>query len=379
MTLPRICFLGLDNLAVLSPDHAHLPAGGEPVQQTLLARALARRGFDVSMVVASLGQPDGATFDGIRTFGSFDPDAGIPILRFIHPRWTSVMAQLRRVDADVYYTSCASTGVAQIVRAARALGAGSVFRIASDSDCDPARLLIRLWRDRKIYEHGLARVDRILAQSAFQSDLMRRNYQRDSRVAGMLVEPAAAPAAFSARQCDALWVSNIRQVKRPDILLQVAGEMPDLSFHMVGGPLPGAEAMFDEVGAAARALPNLEFAGLVPYRRVSRAYAQARVFVNTSDVEGFPNSFLQAWINGVPVVSFFDPDGVIAREGLGVAVRSRAEMLDAIRRLATQEDEWLEASRRCLAFMSREFAEDTILEPYLQTFMEVGGRAASRA
>jgi glycosyltransferase involved in cell wall biosynthesis len=379
MTLPRICFLGLDNLAVLSPDHTHLPAGGEPVQQTLLARALARRGFEVSMVVADLGQPDGATYDAIRTFGTFAPDAGIPILRFIHPRWTSVMAQLRRVDADVYYTSCASTGVAQIVRAARATGAGSVFRIASDSDCDPARLLIRLWRDRKIYEHGLARVDRILAQSEYQSNLMRQNYQRDSRVAGMLVEPANAPASFTGRHWDALWVSNIRQVKRPDTFLQVASELPDLSFHMVGGPLPGAESMFDEVGVAARALPNLEFAGLVPYRHVSRAYAQTRVFVNTSDVEGFPNSFLQAWTNGVPVVSFFDPDGVIAREGLGVAVRSRTEMLAAIRRLATQQDEWLQASRRCLAFMAREFAEDKILEPYVQTFMEVGRRPAMRA
>jgi glycosyltransferase involved in cell wall biosynthesis len=379
MALPRICFLGLDNLAVLAPGYSHLPAGGEPVQQTLLARALARRGYDVSMVVADLGQPQGAEYDGVRTYGSFDPNAGIPILRFIHPRWTGVMAALRRADADIYYTSCASTAVAQIVLAARPRRARTVFRIASDSDCDPARLLIRLWRDRKIYEHGLARVDRILAQSEFQRDLMQRNYGRDSRVAGMLVEPGATPASFAARQRDALWVSNIRQVKRPDLLLEVAKALPELSFQMVGGPLPGAEALFDEIGAATLAMPNLEFSGLVPYRDVSRAYAAARVFVNTSDVEGFPNSYLQAWTNGVPVVAFFDPDGLIAREGLGIAVKSHQEMRDALQRLATDEGAWQQASRRCVAFMAREFSEEKILEPYLQTFDELGTRTAPRA
>jgi len=55
----KICFLGLDNLAVLAPQYGRHPAGGEAVQQTLLARALARRGHEVSMVVADLGQPDG--------------------------------------------------------------------------------------------------------------------------------------------------------------------------------------------------------------------------------------------------------------------------------------------------------------------------------
>jgi glycosyltransferase involved in cell wall biosynthesis len=367
----------LDNLAVLSADFAHLPAGGEPVQQTLVARALARRGYDVSMVVADLGQPDGAVYDGVRTWRSFQPDAGIPVLRFIHPRWTSVMAALRRADADVYYTSCASTAVAQIVLAARRVGARTIFRIASDSDCDPARLLIRLWRDRKIYEYGLARVDAILAQSEFQRDAMARNYGRDSRIAGMLVEPGPPPAAFDARSRDALWVSNIRRVKRPDLLLELAGRLPRLSFEMVGGPLPGDEALYAQTARDAGNAGNLDFRGLVPYRMVSLAYARARVFVNTSDMEGFPNSFLQAWINGVPVVSFFDPDGVIRREGLGVAVGSMDEMQAAVQSLASDPGAWQAASERCLRFMKREFSEDKVLAPYLEALEHLGPRSAA--
>jgi len=374
MSLPRICFLGLENLSVLAPEFAPMPASGEPVQQTLLARALARRGYDVSMVVARLGQPEGAVYDGVRTLSAFHPDEGIPVLRFVHPRWTGVMAALRKAEADVYYTSCASIGAEQIVRAARATGGTAVFRAASDSDCDPSKLLIRLWRDRKIYEHGLSRVDHVLVQSECQQRLMQRNYGRDSRVAGMLVDPGGPPAAFLDRTRHALWVSNIRQVKRPDLALDVARLLPELGFQMAGGPVGGSEAMYDEVRAAAQGLPNMEFSGTVPYQQVSQVFANARVFVNTSDVEGFPNSYLQAWTNGVPVVAFFDPDGVIAREGLGVAVRTLEEMCAAVERLATSESDWRAASRRCLDFMAREFSADRILEPYLETFAARGGR-----
>jgi hypothetical protein len=47
------------------------------------------------------------------------------------------------------------------------------------------------------------------------------------------------------------------------------------------------------------------------------------------------STYLQAWIRGVPVVSFFDPDGVIRREGLGYAAASLDEMASAAHRLTT--------------------------------------------
>ena len=99
---PSICFVGLSNLAVLAPEIDSSGAAGEPVQQTLLATALARLGHRVSMVVADHGQPDGAIWAGVQTFKAYARSAGLPILRFVHPRWTGEAA-LSRADADVYY------------------------------------------------------------------------------------------------------------------------------------------------------------------------------------------------------------------------------------------------------------------------------------
>jgi glycosyltransferase involved in cell wall biosynthesis len=364
----KICLVGIDNLPLLAREYRHHRIGGESVQQALLGRALARRGHDVSMVVWDYGQADGAAWDGIRVFKAYRPDAGLPVLRFIHPRWTGMWSALARADADIYYTSCAGMHVGLLALFCRRHRRRFVFRAASDSDCDPSRLLVRFARDRWLYALGLRRADAILVQSATQAQTLKRNYGLTGRVAGMLVE---RPAPAAARDIDVLWVGNIRQVKRPDRILALAESVPEMKIHMVGGSLPGEEALFQEAARTAAARANVTFHGRLSYWDTNELYARARLLANTSDVEGFPNSYLQAWIRGVPVVALIDPDGVIEREGLGVAAGSAAEMLDAIRRLLGDPAAWQAASDRCRAFTAREYGEDKVLATYLDTFDRV--------
>lgn len=132
---PRVCFVGFNNLAVLAPQFDTRGAAGEPVQQTLLARAFVRRGYDVSMVTADCGQPDGSRWDGIAAYKAFAPDAGWPVIRFVHPRFTKLWSALRRADADVYYVSCAGAVVGQVALFCQLHKRKFVFRVASDADC----------------------------------------------------------------------------------------------------------------------------------------------------------------------------------------------------------------------------------------------------
>ena len=368
---PSICFVGFANLAVLAPAVDRSGASGEPLQHTLLATALARRGYRVSMVVLDHGQPDGAVWEGVQTFKAYALGAGLPVLRFVHPRWTGLVSALNRADADVYYSSCAGGLVGQLGMFCARRGKRFVFRTASDADCKPDALIaMGPWprRDKWLYERGLRRASSVLVQSAHQQELMRRNYGLDSSIAGMIVQPSGSEREFGERDIDALWVSNLRSVKRPDVLLSIAERLPHVSFHMVGGTTPGAAGFFATVKAQAESRSNVTFHGAVAYRNVSEFYSRARVLVNTSDVEGFPNTYLQAWASGTPVVTFFDPDGVIAREGLGATVRTAQEMCEAVRRLTSDESEWKAARRRCLDFIERHYSEDVVLQPYLEAF-----------
>lgn len=368
---PRICFIGMTNLPVLAREFNRHPIGGEQVQQTLLAKAFARRGYPVSMITADYGQAEGASWDSVRTHKAFAPRDGLPVLRFFHPRWSGLWAAMKRSKADVFYTSCGGAIVGQIAMYCARHGHRMVFRVASDADCEPELPLIKYWRDKKLYEYGLRRADCVLVQSERQRELLKRNFGVDSIVAGMLVESGIELHDFDDRKFSAIWINNFRRLKRADRLLDAAQSLAHLDFHLVGGAAPGFQEYFDEICARARKQPNVSVHGQVPYHDVNEFYERARVYVSTSEIEGFPNSYLQAWVRGTPVVAYFDPDGLIAREGLGVAVSNQAELIGAIRTLTTDVKSWREASQRCRDFMRRRFSEDQVIEPYVDAFSPI--------
>jgi len=363
-----LCLVGLDNLPVLAPEFRGHAIGGESVQQTLLGRALVRRGHEVSMVTADRGQEDGAVCGGIRVYKAYRPAAGVPLLRFVHPRWTGLWSALRRADAQLYYTSCAGMHLGLLALFCARHRRRLVFRCASDTDCDPARHLIRYARDRWLYAYGLRRADLILVQSAAQAHALKQHFGLPGRLAGMLVEPAPTTVGGD---IDVLWVGNIRHVKRPERVLALAARLPEAAIHMVGGPVPDEAALYLRIRREAALHPNLTFHGHRSYSDANALYGRARLLVNTSEAEGFPNAYLQSWIRGVPVVSFSDPDGVIGRHGLGAAVASELAMRDAIRRLLGDPAALAAAGARCRAYMAREYAEERILAPYLAAFAEL--------
>jgi glycosyltransferase involved in cell wall biosynthesis len=80
--------------------------------------------------------------------------------------------------------------------------------------------------------------------------------------------------------------------------------------------------------AAIRATPNLEYLGEKSQDEVNELLARAHIYVNTSLFEGFANTFIQAWMRDVAVVSLHvNPDGVFDREGVGIHAGSEDELM----------------------------------------------------
>jgi glycosyltransferase involved in cell wall biosynthesis len=115
----------------------------------------------------------------------------------------------------------------------------------------------------------------------------------------------------------------LRRPKRPDLLIDIARRLPSVRFVACGGPTTFAtqEAYTRDVVAKLQAQPNIDFLGKVSREKSLQAIADAALLLSTADVEGFPNTFLEAWCCGTPIVSLSaDPDGVIKRQGLGSVV-----------------------------------------------------------
>jgi glycosyltransferase involved in cell wall biosynthesis len=362
---PHICFLAPTTWPVISGSTEIKVVGGAEVQQSMIAPALVRRGYRVSMICLDYGQPDKSGVDGVTVYNMHKPDEGIPGLRFIHPRLTSLWRSLTRVDADVYYQRTAAAYTGFLAQFCRRHGRKSIYAGASDVDFLPGREDIRFTRDKKIFEWGVRRVDRIITQNDVQQRQLFDNYGLEGRVIPSCYAPP--PGARSDRAGYVLWAASVRPSKRAELAIEIARRLPNYRFVMLGGPDPDRRSReyYASLAEAARALPNLEMKGFVPFTEAERWFDGARLVLNTSLYEGFPNTFLQAWSRSIPTLAFIDT-GSRTAEGHPVydAVQDVSEASWKVERLMRDDILWREASQRVLAHYRDHHSIDAIIDRY---------------
>jgi glycosyltransferase involved in cell wall biosynthesis len=340
--------------------------GGVERQTSLMARWLAARGHRVALVTWAEGPPGDETIDGVRIVKVCARAAGLPGLRFVHPRWTSLAAALARADARTYYHNSAEYVTGQVAWWARRHARRFVYSVASDMDCDPSLPDLHSRRERWLYTFGLRRARPVIAQTTQQVSMLRDGFGVEATVVPMPC-PAPGEGAFQRPAWRSngrvLWVGRICEVKRPDRLLEVAEACPEMPFDLVG---PAGDDTFTRaVLQRARQVPNVVVHGRASRDQMEGFYRQATMLLCTSDREGFPNTFLEAWSHGVPVVSTLDPDGLIGRLGLGAVVGTPpAGIAAALSRLQGSSEAWTDASRAARAHYLAHHTVDRVMERF---------------
>jgi glycosyltransferase involved in cell wall biosynthesis len=112
-------------------------------------------------------------------------------------------------------------------------------------------------------------------------------------------------------------------------------------------------------------LPNLEMKGFVPFTEAERLFNGARLVLNTSLYEGFPNTFLQAWSRSIPTIAFIDT-GSRTSEGHPVydAVHDVSEASWKVERLMRDDILWQQASQRVFAHYRECHSIDATIDRY---------------
>lgn len=363
--MTRVCLVGVDSCLMPKSSKGESPVNGEAIQQALLARALRDLGLEVCAVFNTRDGDIDEVVDGIRLRSAFNRHAGIPVVRFLYPRATGVFRALIAVDADVYMQSPAGALTGLTAAFCQWKKRKFIFRVASDVDCVPGKQLIMYRRDRRIFEYGLKHADALVVQSKLQKQLLEKNYGLKSTVVNMVVERPGEDLDVQ-RDIDVLWISNLNPIKRADRVLALASQMADVRFTIIGGVVSGNEAYYVDIERKAAMLPNVSFLGQMSYRTTNQYLARSKLFLNTSDIEGFPNTFLQAWVRKVPVVSFFDPDGIIERERLGRRAESEDEMRIAIRELLRDTESRNRIGNGAYEYAFRNFSPSSTAKRYLK-------------
>lgn len=345
---PHLCLVAPAMYPVLAGSRDLPVVGGAEVQQATLARAFHAEGYRVTVLSWDFGQPETCNIEGIRVCKIPSAEGGVPGIRFLHPRLTALWDAMEHADADIYYQRCAGGYTGAAAAFTRRRQRRFVYAAAHDHDLLPGPgNILASWRERQIYAFGLRRADAVVVQNPAQA----RSYRQwMGRQAVMIPSCHAPPPGASAdpEGC-VLWVGMMRAWKRPELFLELARRLPHLRFRMVGGPSlePHEREYYGRIAGEAGRLPNVEFIGFVPYADIDRHFDAARVFVNTSAAEGFPNTFLQAWARGMPSVSFIDCGARDDEGEIGWRIDSIEGMARELKTLMEQDDAWRAQGERC--------------------------------
>jgi len=328
-----LCFFspGWCTVPLLAGRADDMSVGGAEVQVTRVGAALARRGLRVSFVVLDVPEARGlpAPEPAIGLFTAYQPGRGLPVFRYFLHTVPRLWGALRNANAAAYYVRGAGGLAGVIALFCRRSGAKFIFAVANDHDLDADPVLGR--RDRLLFRLARRRADAIVVQTRAQAERLESLGLRGVLIPSACEIPEQVGSDLG--NPTVLWAGRGRSVKRPELFVELARRLPEVRFTMALGEMLGDEALYRKVRAEALALPNVEFVGEVPFEEMPAMYARTWVLVNTSESEGFPNTFLEAWAREIPVVAAVDTDGLLSKGGLGFYCTSVDEMAEAVRRL----------------------------------------------
>ena len=364
MRKTSICIVSLSAYPLLTRQNMDI-VGGAELQSVLLGRELAKRDFDVSFIVLDYGQPSPELVDGIRVIKSYPATTPIGI-RFTTARL--VWRALSQADADIYYGFRGVAGIVALYcllkRKRLVIGIPSDMEVGEERS-EKGNIYNWLWRfDLKV-------ANRVITQTKYQHDMLEKRFRRESvmipafhLVESKILQKSAPPVV--------LWVSTIRpQWKQPELFLKLASALPDARFQMIGGPSEDKK-FYESIKEQASKIPNLDFVGFVPHHEVGEYFEKASIFVNTSDVEGFPNTFLEAWSRYTPVVSLnIDPDEVICEHKLGLHSRTFERMVEYIRLLLSNDKLRQELGENGRRYVEQEHDLKSVVEQYVELFRQL--------
>jgi len=365
---PSICFVAHNAYgAVAGIDTGHI--GGIERQQALMAHWLAEHGYDVSMITWDEGQGN-CVVDGIKVYTLGRRNKGLPGLRFFHPRWTGLTQAMKSADANIYHYHCGDLALGQVSLWTNWHKRKTIYSVASDPDCDPQLPSLKPWRERFLYRYGLQHTDIVIAQTHHQQEMLRDGFGIRAEVLHM----PCTGLTSSDRTYDSkkdiphiLWVGRFSQEKRLEWLLDAAEALPQYIFDVIGS----ANSHSDYSRALqqrAKSISNVTLHGRVADHDLNILYHRARLLCCTSVFEGFPNTFLEAWSIGLPIISTFDPDQIISKKKLGQPAFSVEEICAGITSFIEDSRRWQEASSAAQTYFNTHHTLDAVMPKFVQLF-----------
>jgi glycosyltransferase involved in cell wall biosynthesis len=230
------------------------------------------------------------------------------------------------------------------------------------------------WWARLSFDFGLRHADLIISQTQDQKKQLKNNFGLES-----IVIRSLATGLLVSRKTDrrwTLWVGRSDHWKQPEVFIRLAKKQPREKFVMICRQGNDRD-FFNKIKSLAEEQTNLKFMTAVSFETITDYFKQAKVLVNTSVAEGFPNTFLQAGLCQTPVVSLqVNPEDFIERFGCGFCAKNSFPRLVALcRRLVKNQKLIATTGNNNLSYVKK-FHSATNVRLLTQILLDHFGRSA---
>ena len=157
--------------------------------------------------------------------------------------------------------------------------------------------------------------DFLIVQNEYQKKQLpdKVKYKVNKIRNGYIISKNASP-----KKEGVLWVGRLEPWKQPEKFLELAAQIPAVPFTIIAPVVKKYEKYAEEVYIKAGMLNNVNILKFVNHNEIDHYFKHAKVFINTSCEEGFPNTFIQSCKNHTPIVSLnVNPDNFINRFNVG--------------------------------------------------------------
>jgi len=361
-----VCFVMIGAYSLFNP-RIKRSFGGAEVDLYLLATELARdKNFQVSCVVGDCGQKLIETHNGVTVIRSLSFDKHW--ITWIPRLWRA----LRRADASIYFREMSSLVTSVVVLFCKCYKRNFIYRTANTYECD-GTYFRRHWFRGRMFHWALRQAKVIFAQNITGRDTLQHNVRVPIEVIG---NAQHMPDVMAKPREIVLWVGRSAKVKRPELFLQLAEQLPEQKFVMICQQANNdSNADYDNLINQASHIHNLRFIKRVPFEEIDDYFQRASMLVNTSDSEGFPNTFVQACKYAAPILSLnVNPDNFLDKYNCGLcAGGSQDALIEMCRKLLDP------AISKVYGENAREYARQNhditqIIEHYKETFRRLATR-----
>lgn len=333
-------------LCVIVQSHFAAVMGGAQYQARIIVEELVKRtDYEIIYLANNVSEkfkPDGYSIRKIS-----DISGGIARFTAFADR-SALLSLLEEIDPDVIYQNALTPHTGFAARFAAERDKRFIFHIASDFDVLPWRVFGATWKrrimemfEKKYASYGLKKQFTVIAQTQRQADLLEKHYKRPADIILQnLLEKPAENIDKSAEEIVIAWVANFKPVKQPEVFLKLAQALedrPHVRFVMAGRPAHDMD--YQNLHKEIESQSNLDYVGEISVDEVDEILCKSHILVNTSVTEGYSNTYVQAWMRYVPVVSLnADVDGLLARGELGKLGGSFDGLVEAVRSLVDDNE-----------------------------------------